>query len=328
MNRSRLIGIGVFLMLYLGAAGDHVLAQQPLSQSSDGRTSARSSDDISFSKLLAQARPNRRPLFSLMPESRNTNLTGPTFSIAPAAVPILPVTGTGTLGRLTKWSGFNANNSVIGDSTIFEDKFGKVGVGTDSPGSRLTVAGMIEAKGADGGIKFPDGTVQTTSASGALRGVVHDQTLMGGGTTASPLGVASPLMVRDLDNPARQPVTFSKNRGDDPFTVPAGKLLVIEFVSGVIRVVDGDELRDSKVFPVAITEAGQSSGTLHFILGNAIDVSFGSRTFGISQTLRLYASPGSLVQVFPSNLISFGQLTVSGYYVDVGDATPVNSLSR
>jgi len=44
--------------------------------------------------------------------------------------------------------------------------------------------------------------------------------------------------------------------------------------------------------------------------------------------LRLYASPGSLVQVFPSNLISFGQLTVSGYYVDVGDATPVNSLSR
>jgi hypothetical protein len=121
-------------------------------------------------------------------------------------------------------------------------------------------------------------------------------------------------------------VTFFKTTSDsDPFTVPAGKRLVIEFVSGVIRVVDGDELRDSKVFPIRITDPGQSSGTLHFIVGNAIEVSFGSRSFGISQTLRLYAGPESLVQLFPSNAISFGQLTVSGYLVDVDDATPVSS---
>lgn len=328
MNRSRLIEIGVFLVLYLGAAGDRGLAQQPPSQSNDGRASARSSDEIPLSNLLAKARQKKRPFFSLMPESANTNLTGPIFSIAPAAVPILPVTGTGTLGRLTKWSGFNANNSVIGDSTIYEDKFGMVGIGTDSPTSKMTVAGLIESKGTNGGVKFPDGTVQTTSASGALRAVVHDQTLMGGGTAASPLGIASPLMVRDLDNPARQPVTFSRNLGDDPFTVPAGKRLVIEFVSGIIRLVDGDELRDSKVFPIRITDSIQSSSTVHFIVGNSIEVSFGSRSFGVSQMLRLYAGPGSLVQVFPSNTISFGQLTVSGYFVDVVNDIPANSQSR
>jgi hypothetical protein len=44
-----------------------------------------------------------------------------------------------------------------------------------------------------GGLKFPDGTSQTTSAAGALFGVAHGATLQGSGTAASPLGVAVPL---------------------------------------------------------------------------------------------------------------------------------------
>ncbi len=39
---------------------------------------------------------------------------------------------------------------------------GSVGVGTLSPGSKLTVAGVIEST--TGGIKFPDGTTQTTAS--------------------------------------------------------------------------------------------------------------------------------------------------------------------
>src|SRR5215472_5571800 len=66
--------------------------------------------------------------------------------VTPAAGPILPVIGGGTFGRITKWTGFGTN-SVIGDSTIFEDKLGKVGIGTDLPTSRLTVAGMITVAG-------------------------------------------------------------------------------------------------------------------------------------------------------------------------------------
>src|SRR5262249_40087109 len=97
----------------------------------------------------------------------------------------------GMIGRLTKWTGFTSSNSFIGDSTIFEDKFGKVGIGTDMPTSRLTVAGTVESMG--GGFKFPDGSVQTSSASAALFSVAHDSTLSGDGTAALPLGVSVPL---------------------------------------------------------------------------------------------------------------------------------------
>ena len=41
------------------------------------------------------------------------------------------------------------------------NKGGNVGIGTTSPGSRLTVSGMIEST--SGGIKFPDGTLQSTA---------------------------------------------------------------------------------------------------------------------------------------------------------------------
>jgi len=40
---------------------------------------------------------------------------------------------------------------------------GSVGIGTASPGQKLTVAGTIEST--SGGVKFPDGTVQSTAIS-------------------------------------------------------------------------------------------------------------------------------------------------------------------
>jgi hypothetical protein len=41
---------------------------------------------------------------------------------------------------------------------------GKVGIGTATPSNKLCVAGVIEST--TGGIKFPDGTTQTTAATG------------------------------------------------------------------------------------------------------------------------------------------------------------------
>src|SRR5262249_13216898 len=133
--------------------------------------------------------------------------------VAAGAGANLPVLGSGSVGRVTKWAGSTSSESSIVDSTIFEDKFGKVGVGTDTPTSRLTVAGPIESP--TGGIKFPDGSVQSSSAVGALGSVAHDMTLTGQGTSASPLAVASPLTVVELDNPARQPVQASVNCSTD-----------------------------------------------------------------------------------------------------------------
>src|SRR5262245_28266173 len=85
------------------------------------------------------------------------------LQVAPAAS--TPVSGSGLAGQLAKWSGTDATNTYThGSSAIFEDKFGKVGIGTTTPTSKLTVAGMIETS--LGGLKFPDGTVQTTAANG------------------------------------------------------------------------------------------------------------------------------------------------------------------
>lgn len=44
-----------------------------------------------------------------------------------------------------------------------EDKYGRIGIGTAAPASKLTVQGMIETT--LGGYKFPDVTIQTSAAS-------------------------------------------------------------------------------------------------------------------------------------------------------------------
>ena len=91
---------------------------------------------------------------------------------------------TTTAGRIAKF----VSVGVVGDSNISEDKFGNVGIGTATPTSSLTVQGMIEIT--LGGLKFPDGTVQTSAPN---TNVVHDETLKGNGSTANPLGIIVPL---------------------------------------------------------------------------------------------------------------------------------------
>jgi hypothetical protein len=96
----------------------------------------------------------------------------------------------GTPGRIAKFSA----TGRVEDSNVAEDDAGKIGVGTSAPTSPLTVVGVVETTGADGGIKFPDGTVKTTA------GVSRTDTLMGDGTPSSPLGVAFPLVLSGPDD--------------------------------------------------------------------------------------------------------------------------------
>jgi len=66
-------------------------------------------------------------------------------------------------------SAFGASSSAPTNS-LYVDQFGNVGIGTVYPGYPLAVVGNISASGTvisfGGGFQFPDGTVQTTAATG------------------------------------------------------------------------------------------------------------------------------------------------------------------
>jgi hypothetical protein len=129
---------------------------------------------------------------------QRTQMIQKTATVAPQAGNA-PVQGSGTPGRLAKWTGVDGSNSfALGNSAIFEDKFGNVGIGTTTPTSKLTVQGMIETT--LGGYRFPDGTLQTTAAVSGLQSIFHDATLTGSGTQASPLGIAVPLTLTGSGN--------------------------------------------------------------------------------------------------------------------------------
>ena len=148
---------------------------------SEGQTT--SSSPWRFSSLRAQARPPQTRDGSMQISTRRS--AGKTAFTPLVFDSTAPVFGGGTVGRLTKWTQFASGRSLIGDTTIFEDNAGNVGIGTDSPTSRLTVAGMVQIT--LGGLTFPDGSVQTTAG---LSSLFHDASLTGNGTNSSLLGIA------------------------------------------------------------------------------------------------------------------------------------------
>jgi trimeric autotransporter adhesin len=192
-----------------------------------------------------------QPGLTFKPSARRTmSASGSEYAIPPMpAAAATQVSGSGTVGRLSKWTGLTSTSSILGNSTIFEDKFGMVGIGTDAPTSRLTVAGMIHSL--SGGYKFPDGTIQTTAgiapnlvvrslnglmgdltlmpganititpgansltfaATGLLSTVAHDATLAGNGTATSPLGIALPLSLTGA-TPTGNPLVLIHNTGE------------------------------------------------------------------------------------------------------------------
>ncbi len=178
------------LMVWLVSLGN-TLAQQPLSRKDFKKPSAA---NLLFTRQVAgvgfyPSSFRQKPLSEAQSTSTSeAKKNGPSVTAASQ----VPVTGGGTLGQLSKWVGTNANGGfILGDTGITETKDGRIGIGTTTPTSKLTVQGMIETT--LGGYRFPDGTVQTTAAVSGLQAIFHDATLAGDGSSAAPLKLVVPL---------------------------------------------------------------------------------------------------------------------------------------
>lgn len=222
-----------------------------------------------------------------------------------------PVTGSGTTGRLAKWTGVDGANSYsLGNSIIFEDKFGKVGIGTINPTSILTVQGMIETT--LGGYKFPDGTVQMTAANG-LTSVFHNATLTGNGTNVSPLGVAVPL---ELTANSSGPLGFTFKATN------TGSAAAVEGISTDGNGIKGSSTNGTAVYGTSTNTIGvYGGGPFAGVIGESSSVgvlggSFfsdavrGETTSGIA--IHGYGGVQGLAGKFEGNVEVIGNISKSG----------------
>jgi hypothetical protein len=145
---------------------------------------------------------------------------------------------------------------------------------------------------------------------------------------------ASPVAVRDVDNPAKQPFQAevvggfadgASTTGDIIIaTVPAGKRLVIEYVSA-----SGAMLHDQKVVRGEVAEtltlAPARWGIQYTPQGSNAD-----RTrdyFVATQPVRIYADPGSITCSAERDSVAGANpdsvtFTISGYFVDCPTCVP------
>jgi hypothetical protein len=144
------------------------------------------------------------------------------------------------------------------------------------------------------------------------------------GNTAS-----SPVLERDLDNPARHRFQINGNcitsavepsGCDIPFTVPSGKLLVIESVSVEAATPIGLQARAS----IRVVQDG--AGIPYFFPLQLQGTFPAHDEFHGMEPVRLYADPGSTVTVaveFSSSSIgnASGYGAISGYLVDCGSGS-------
>jgi len=120
----------------------------------------------------------------------------------------------------------------------------------------------------------------------------------------------SPLPVRDVDNPARQPVHFGSK-----YTVPAGKRLVIEYISARFRT-----SATCGFLEVRLLDDIFNSSELHSFYPTFVGTDSTERRYGLSQETKIYVEENKEVGLETAyvncNLIST-QFAVSGHLVDI-----------
>jgi len=254
------------------------------------------------------------------PPPQDANPKARTFS-KPTEEKIIPpqrtnLQGFGAVGQIPKFGG----GDFLINSIIFESPTGKIGIGTQAPGSTLSVNGQIETL--SGGVKFPDGSVQTTAGVSpliALTAVAHDATLSGEGTMSSPLRVTSAEAQRQ-SYAARNFQSFNSSNGVNFVltTVPSGKLLVIEQVTARCEITSGHRLYFGSI---RTTHDAASLATDHDLVFSFMGPSGDGDTFSSSQNVRLYAAPATQVRVQAGTSLTQNPLhvcvaSISGYLID------------
>ncbi len=152
-------------------------------------------------------------------------------------------------------------------------------------------------------------------------------------TAANPVPITAPssIPVKAADNPAFQPYQFQDETGGviSPngyyktvsFDVPAGKRLVIEFVSILVYLDSGDNLQEA-VVTVSKPGGGVITHSLTRTVTGPSNGCAACGTFTVTQPLRLYCEAGvGALKVQTQRVNSSGlyktAFSVSGYLVDL-----------
>jgi hypothetical protein len=139
-------------------------------------------------------------------------------------------------------------------------------------------------------------------------------------------GLPNVLLVRAVDDPARQPFqqqpildfadgAFAGAYNGQPFSVPAGKRLVLEYIGATVSVPTGNR------FSFQISTLFNNTLTGHNIMSTGAMTISGSDQVSINQTLHIYADGPSSVFLGGTRTYATGVLHVpvllSGHLVDV-----------
>jgi len=199
----------------------------------------------------------------------------------------------------TEWIPIEVNNStndiyLVGRAMSGTNQ-GNVGIGTTAPGQKLSVAGTIEST--SGGIKFPDGTVQTTAGGSSGQWASSGANIYNVNSGNVGIGITNPTVSLEVngDLQADSRVIYSPSSVN---SVAAGsgvtsamlnkKIIRVQGSGGAVTVSANPAIAYGADGQVIVLEGRSNSNTVTFNSSSGLSLSSGmSFTLGLGDTLQL-----------------------------------------